>query len=427
MRQYIYMIGMLLCLLTPQAGWGQQAEPLDIRLMKVPLPFDKEWYQEQERLWKAELKKDKKNEKAWENYYFACRGQYDFFLDDSLQKAAWKKEEQVIYRKMKRCIPKSRIYKQLSLQFADGKDKERLLEELLALEPTTMDDYVRAMTYCMQQNREEKLIELSKAWYRSGLYSTDMLFYFYNELSGLPENAILMSDSNLNACFYYLLKYGAGLFKGIEIVEPTDLMFPTPQATLWKKLGIDTKEIPSWNKMKCPGAWYLTEKLRRPVYCTQLLLGKDILVELKNFLYSEGLVLRYSLKPYNNLAVTRKNYEQNYQLDYLRRPVAYDRGWRANSDVRKNYIVSLSPLLRFYDASGDKSQADRLRSLLQGILDSWDTGKQGNWVNEEEREYIRLMKMFGEHIQQLEAEGKSSFKRISSKAQYQQLIDPVKP
>ena len=60
MRQYIYMIGMLLCLLTPQAGWGQQAEPLDIRLMKVPLPFDKEWYQEQERLWKAELKKDKK-------------------------------------------------------------------------------------------------------------------------------------------------------------------------------------------------------------------------------------------------------------------------------------------------------------------------------------------------------------------------------
>lgn len=45
---------------------------------------------------------------------------------------------------------------------------------------------------------------------------------------------------------------------------------------------------------------------------------------MKDSLYSEGLVFRYSSKPYNNLAATRKNFEQNYLLDYLRHPLIED-------------------------------------------------------------------------------------------------------
>ena len=40
----------------------------------------------------------------------------------------------------------------------------------------------------------------------------------------------------------------------------------------------------------------------------------------KNHLYNEGLLLRYSAKPYDNIAVTCRNIEERYSLDYLYLP-----------------------------------------------------------------------------------------------------------
>ena len=41
-------------------------------------------------------------------------------------------------------------------------------------------------------------------------------------------------------------------------------------------------------------------------------------------LYSEGLVMRYSEKPYDNLAIKRKNYEELYLTDTITRPWLVD-------------------------------------------------------------------------------------------------------
>jgi hypothetical protein len=54
---------------------------------------------------------------------------------------------------------------------------------------------------------------------------------------------------------------------------------------------------------------YLYERLREK-------LSKELL---KN-LYNEGLLIRYSPKPYDNIAVTCRNIEERYSLDYLYLP-----------------------------------------------------------------------------------------------------------
>ena len=119
-------------------------------------------------------------------------------------------------------------------------------------------------------------------------------------------------------------------------------------------------------------------KEKRPVYYTHFFYRRDLLEEMKDSLYSEGLVFRYSSKPYNNLAATRKNFEQNYLLDYLRHPLIEDQShFSSGIHILGNYIIAFSPLLRFYQMSGDKNQYIRLKSLLQSILD-YSTPPEGS-------------------------------------------------
>ena len=438
MRQYIYIIGILLCLLTPQAGWAQQAEPLDIRLLETPIPLGKEWYQEQERLWKAELKKDKKNEKAWENYSFARLAQYGWFPSDSL-----KREIERVAREcgkgIGKYIPGTRVYYETLLTEArlakDVKAKEKALIGLLTTKRTSMRHYIHDVYLCFEEKRTEDLKRICKEWYNSGLYSNDMLFYCYNELVGLEPGAVVIAGSNVGQAYYALLQYGAGLFQKVEFVGIVDLLFPMLHKEFWERIGVDVqKELPDWAERKnCPGAQYLTEKLNRPVYCSQLLANKHLLKGLESFFYSEGLVLRYSRKPYNNLAAMRRNYEQNYLLDYLKCRWMPDGSYMSNSaEVSRNYIVSLSPLLRFYDASGDKNRAAELRSLLQGILDDSLDSKKTYREDEEAKAYERLFTAVHKQLQAQEGklqEGVTftTITKEEKKAQYQQLIDPVKP
>ena len=66
---------------------------------------------------------------------------------------------------------------------------------------------------------------------------------------------------------------------------------------------------------------YIFEHSKRPVYLSarnlKLMFRKGIPDDLKACLYNEGLTMRYSAKPYNNVAVKRRNVEQRYMMDYL--------------------------------------------------------------------------------------------------------------
>ena len=186
----------------------------------------------------------------------------------------------------------------------------------------------------------------------------------------------------------------------------------------------DSETSPKWEGRNSPGAWYLTVKKKCPVYYPQFT-STSYLKELKDSLYSEGLVFKYSTKAYDNLAITRKNYEQKYLLDCLRQPLVQNPSiYFSGINYLKNYIVSFSSLLRFYDASGDKNQAIKLRQLLQGILDREEDKER---MSVERCEYNKLMKTVVDCMKERIEQGDTTITISSFKEQYQQLIDPVKP
>ena len=81
----------------------------------------------------------------------------------------------------------------------------------------------------------------------------------------------------------------------------------------------------------------------------------------KNNLYNEGLLLKYSKKPYDNLAVKRRNVEERYMLEYLL--VSFRPEWTAGQRLSANYAVLLADLLPYY-ATHDQKRYDWLMKLL---------------------------------------------------------------
>ena len=81
----------------------------------------------------------------------------------------------------------------------------------------------------------------------------------------------------------------------------------------------------------------------------------------KQHLYNEGLLLKYSKKPYDNLAIKRRNVEERYMLEYLL--VKFRPEWTAGQRLTANYAVLLADLLPYY-AKHDQKRYDWLIHLL---------------------------------------------------------------
>lgn len=448
MKHILYLLLLFIASGQTLIAQEKQTEPLDIHLLELPFPLGPEWYQAQKDAWQAEVKKNKKSENAWENYWFASYGE-SFWEQDTIRKKELQKEQRTIIKKMKKHIPNTRTYyRHLINQTPDKEQQAVIQQKIISLKRTCERDYIKDLTYCHQSKQTDKIKEICKEWYDSGLFSYDLLFYCYNEFSGLQKGAIFVSDSNAALSYRFLLQYGAGLFSDVLIVDSDELEYPSSQSQFWQKIGMDSEELPDWKRSKdgmssfmsvdnettlpkwhkriMPGAWYLSEKKNRLVYFPQFTSRSGMLQQLKDSLYSEGLVFRYSTKPYNNLAVLRKNYEQNYLLDYLRQPMIHNSSvFFFGLDYLKNYIVTLSPLLRFYDTSGDKNQAIKLRRLLQGILDRQD--EEEKVVNTERYKFQKVFKELRRRLLEMKGEGDSSVVVTNLKEQYQKLIDPVEP
>ena len=81
----------------------------------------------------------------------------------------------------------------------------------------------------------------------------------------------------------------------------------------------------------------------------------------KKNLYNEGLLLKYSKRSYDNLAIKRRNVEERYLLEYLL--VSFRPEWTAGQRLSANYAVLLADLLPYY-AKHDKKRYDWLMQLL---------------------------------------------------------------
>ena len=352
----------------------------------VKVQHSAEWYRTQERLWKAEIDKNPKNEEAWKNYYRAVR--YKGWGEDIPNKA---ETLTAIIEEMGKAIPDTYAYYVSRYHNSNHAEDNPHMAKAIKMRPDAVDDYPSFISYLMQTGDEEMMRDILTRWYHSGDYSPALLNYAYNELIGLAPNAVIFAHGDTQTYAKLIVQYGKGVRPDVTVVNTSFWLFTTGyRGHVEKKLG-----LPSFADLVTNGTYvldnsdyekildvvyrHLIDNTDRPVYFSPIM-GLEM-PKFSDKLYSEGLVVRYSEKPYDNLAIKRKNYEELYLTDYLRESFAPESYPAATAPFNFNYIPCFKSLLDHYKQSGNTARYNELRSLMIRIVE------QINVPDEEKQKY----------------------------------------
>ena len=342
----------------------------------VKVHHSAEWYKTQERLWKAEIDKNPKNEEAWGNYYCAVR--YRSWCESMPD---INERLDAIIEDMSKAIPDTYTYYVTRFYNNNHAQDNPDMDKAIKMRPDAVDDYPTFISYLMQMGNEEMMADILKRWYNSGTYSPSLLNYAYNELIGLAPNAIIFAHGDTQTFAKLILQYGKGIRPDVTVVNTTFWFFsPNYREHMEKVLG-----LPSFAELVTNGTYvlngvpgdvinvayhHLIKNTDRPIYFTPM--ADMEMPKFTDKLYSEGLVMRYSEKPYDNLAIKRKNYEELYLTDYLRESFAPESYPAATAPFNFNYIPCFKSLLDHYKQSGNTARYNELRSLMVRIVEKID-------------------------------------------------------
>ena len=335
-----------------------------------------DWYKTQERLWKNEIGKNPKNEEAWGNYYRAVR-----YRSWSESMPNVNELLDAIVEDMEKAIPDTYTYYITRFHNNNRALDNPGMAKAIRMRPDAVDDYPTFISYLMQTGDEEMMRDILTRWYNSGTYSPALLNYAYNELVGLAPDAIIFAHGDTQTFAKLILQYGKGIRPDVTVVNTTFWCFaPGYREHMEKVLG-----LPSFAELVTNGTYvlngvpgdvvnvvyhHLINNTDRPVYFTPM--ADMEMPQFTDKLYSEGLVMRYSEKPYDNLAIKRKNYEELYLTDYLRESFLPESYPASTAPFNFNYIPCFKSLLEHYKHCGNTARYKELRGLMMRIVEQID-------------------------------------------------------
>lgn len=187
-----------------------------------------------------------------------------------------------------------------------------------AQDQTTAADYERQIVASYTNKDMATLDRLLKSYYNTGLYPIDVLMYNYNELQGMEDWSVIVMSSAESLIGKLILQrvLNEHRDKVLVCIETGGL-----DATICGKLGIaepQTSGRPEEVFEKT--IKWVAEHSDRKVYFpfTDSPLFKQFPDAMKACIYNEGLTMRYSTTPYDNIAVKIRNLEERYLTDYLK-------------------------------------------------------------------------------------------------------------
>lgn len=393
MRKLKY-IGLLIACFAFQASFAQTPQKV-VSFAKES--HETEWYKQQAEAWKKVLSKDKHNEAAWESYYRATR--YELFCNiDMKDYDSANARLEKIMQDIKKAIPDSYTYNAL-MYYHNGNDlrKSSYMEKAISMRPDEVNFFPDYVSFAILTQNDNLFTATCKKWYESGKYSAGLLNYDYNEMAGMEMGGIVFANGDNSIYPKLLLQYGKNLFKDKKVICLPFLYEQNYRERVLKELGVPPfpgtdKELsakyPANNQLSLEIAKHIIKYTHRPVYFSAM--GGGELDSLKDSLYSEGLLMKYSAKSYDNLAITKRNYEQTYLLDYLKENFTPDGYKDMVGHINMNYVTGFSSLLEFYRVTGDLNNYTKLKTQLHAIIDNYSFDN-----SDSKNEYLKCLEPAG--------------------------------
>lgn len=218
----------------------------------------------------------------------------------------------------------------------------------------------------------EAVAAICREWYASGQFSSGMLNWNFNALMSVEDNAVLFTFADNDT-------YPAFLLQNALDVRPdvTILSVPLLEMAAYRNLIAQTKQY-KWIRAECTLDQFIDALLDMskargeqyfPVYFS-LMSDKKMLRADQSQLYLTGLALKYSTRPFDNVALLRFNYENRFRTDYLKLNLQPESDPAAVAQINLNYIPALLLLHRQYIDVGESLKAAEVESLALHIAHS---------------------------------------------------------
>jgi hypothetical protein len=369
---------LFLCIDYAVIGKSEATKPEKVyRIVYVQKP--NEWYVEQAELWKKELEKNPKNPEAWYNYYNANR--YASFvetIDTEDKKARLEK----IIEDMGKAIPETYEYYLLKFWDCYSLKDISLIEKAYQLRPDQPDTYYPFISYYEFNGQEKKMKEFCEKLYESQDIAPGLVNYNYNVLMSTEKNAILFTNGDNDTYPPWMLQKALGVREDVLVLNMS-ITTRTKKSYLERKLRdahikIDLDQLPGlmdedFILQLCKT---LTEEYPDiPIYFA-LTVYENYTKSLTDDLYIVGLAYQYSPKRIDNLALLKKNLENNLRLDYLKHDW-YGKSYLATdiiAHMNTNYVAPMIMLAEHYKASGEDKKAQDWKDFALKV--ARDSGKK---------------------------------------------------
>ena len=346
MKTHRFIIVLALMWATAISLVAQKPEPVHAVIVSGK---DSTWYARQAEAWEAEVKKHPKSEEAWRNLFNAKY--YLKFWFDGLKEHT--PAENFVMTRMEQAIPETFTYNYCRYRISMTSDSV-FAERALTMIPDDVDletvdgllGYLwRTGADLDKGERGAQFNELLKRQYEGGYYPDFALRYNYNQLEGMPENAIYIGHGDLDLFPKIMMQRAMNLHADKFFVVNSFLFIKDYRDRICAYLGIAPYESEEAQFELPKFVHYLSEQTGRPVYLNVSVpydlgeLSSEKIKEFCNCLYQEGLLLKYSPTPYDNAEAALRAFEK-YHLEYLTEPrFRTEIYWKGSEKLQVNYAT----------------------------------------------------------------------------------------
>jgi hypothetical protein len=332
-----------------------------------------EWYKTQEKLWKADIDKNKQNGEAWMNYYGAVRALRICSEPNSAEQKKYTELCDKIAMDVYALMPNT--FEGNYIMYWNGKlgeNDEKYLAKAFEFRP---EDPRVLLDYLIKSELERDKVTFSKVakkLYEINRMPAGALNWAYNVLTEVSENGIVFTAGDNDTYALWIVQEAMNYRKDVTVINTSMIQIDDYRAKLFKEKGLapfdfDKKEPSTTALFK----HIFENKAKIPVHVSTSASGQFTDTTITDNLYLTGLTYIYSLEDVENIAVIKRNFEKRFLLDHLTKTFSYSYG-DLDARIKQMYLPGLMKLYMHSKTADDLEGIAYYKGLIDSIAKELD-------------------------------------------------------